>query len=130
MKRKDEMKAQQSVLFKHDPCLTLNSSACRLISVARVYLVELHSFRDGSVSIETGYGLMDRSSTLERGVKVCLIVSSETVPPNCEVDHPPASNANVKIALSHFRYVFMAWYLIKHRENFTVYTLLHYSFSV
>jgi hypothetical protein len=42
--------------------------------------------------------------------------------PRCEVDHSPASTANVKNVLTYAStppYVFMAWYLVKHREDFT-----------
>jgi hypothetical protein len=40
----------------------------------------------------------------------------------CEVDHSPPSNAKVKNAWSYTstpQYVFMAWYLVKHSDNFT-----------
>jgi len=39
-----------------------------------------------------------------------------------EIDHLPPSNAEVKNAWSYIstlRYVFMAWRLVKHRDNFT-----------
>jgi hypothetical protein len=41
-----------------------------------------------------------------------------------EAYHPPPSRAEVKNAwnyISIHQYVFMAWYLAKHRNNFTVY---------
>jgi hypothetical protein len=42
--------------------------------------------------------------------------------PGREADHTPASNAEVKNAWSYtsiLQYIFMAWCLIKHRDNFT-----------
>jgi hypothetical protein len=44
-----------------------------------------------------------------------------------EVDHSPTSNAEVKNAWSYSstpQYVFMAWCLVKYRNNFA-FTLLH-----
>jgi hypothetical protein len=41
--------------------------------------------------------------------------------PGREADHPPPSSAEVKNAwryVSAPQYVFMAWYLVKHRDNF------------
>jgi hypothetical protein len=42
--------------------------------------------------------------------------------PGREADHPPPSSAEVKNAWSYTsipEYVFMAWCLVKHRDNFT-----------
>jgi hypothetical protein len=42
--------------------------------------------------------------------------------PGCEADHSPPSSAEVKNAWSYTstpQYVFMAWCLVKHRDNFT-----------
>jgi hypothetical protein len=44
--------------------------------------------------------------------------------PRREADHSPPSSAEVKNAWSYIstpQYVLMAWYLVKHRENFTFY---------
>jgi hypothetical protein len=46
--------------------------------------------------------------------------------PGHEADHSPPSSADVKNAWSYTstpQYVFMSWYLVKHKDNFT----LHYS---
>jgi hypothetical protein len=52
--------------------------------------------------------------------------------PRREADHSPPSSAEVKNAWSYTStppYVFIAWCLVKHRDNFTFY-LLNYSFFV
>jgi hypothetical protein len=36
----------------------------------------------------------------------------------CETDHSPSSSAKVKNVWS-YTYIFMVWYLAKHRSNFT-----------
>jgi hypothetical protein len=44
-----------------------------------------------------------------------------------EADHSPPCSAEVKYARSYTsttHYVFMAWYLVKHRDNFTFLPLL------
>jgi hypothetical protein len=44
--------------------------------------------------------------------------------PGREADHSPPSSAEIKNAWSYTstpQYVFMAWYLVKHRDNFTFY---------
>jgi hypothetical protein len=49
-------------------------------------------------------------------------LSLEVKRPGCEADHSPSSSAEVKNAWSYTstpRYVFMAWCLAKHRDNFT-----------
>jgi hypothetical protein len=52
--------------------------------------------------------------------------------PGREADHSPPSSAEVKNAWSYTsapQYVFMAWCLVKHRDNFTfTFTLPHYMF--
>jgi hypothetical protein len=48
--------------------------------------------------------------------------------PRREADHSPPSSAEVKNAWSYTstpQYVFMAWCLVKHRDNFT-FTLVYY----
>jgi hypothetical protein len=50
------------------------------------------------------------------------VISQGLKRPRREADHSPPSSAEVKNAwscTSTHQYVFMAWYLIKHRENFT-----------
>jgi hypothetical protein len=45
--------------------------------------------------------------------------------PGPEADHSPPSSAEVKNAWSYTstpQYVFMTWYLVKHRDNFTNFT--------
>jgi len=52
--------------------------------------------------------------------------------PGREADHSPPSNADVKNAwryTSTSEYVFMAWCLIKHRDNFALLYLTGYSFD-
>jgi hypothetical protein len=49
--------------------------------------------------------------------------------PAREADHSPPSSDEIKIAWSYtsiLQYVFMAWYLVKHRDNFTFYLYLYY----
>jgi hypothetical protein len=44
--------------------------------------------------------------------------------PGCEADHSPSSSAEVKNGWSYTStksYVFMVWYLVKHRNNFAFY---------
>jgi hypothetical protein len=48
--------------------------------------------------------------------------------PEREADHSPPSNAEVKNAWSYTstpHYVFMAWYLVKHRDSFTFTLITH-----
>jgi hypothetical protein len=50
-------------------------------------------------------------------------LSSRVKRPAREVDHSPPSTAADKNVLSYISttpYVFMAWYLVKHRNNFTI----------
>jgi hypothetical protein len=56
------------------------------------------------------------------------VISLEVERPGSEADHSPPSCAEVKnvwIYTPTSQYVFMAWYLVKHRVNFTFFTLLH-----
>jgi len=48
--------------------------------------------------------------------------------PESEADHLPPSSTEIKNAWSYIStrpYVFMAWCLVKHRGNFTLYVLFH-----
>jgi hypothetical protein len=56
-----------------------------------------------------------------------VALSLEVKRPGGEVDHSPPSSAEVKNAWSYTstpQYVFMAWCLVKHRDNFTFYPCL------
>jgi hypothetical protein len=83
--------------------------------------------RDSSVGIATGYGLGIFLFTT-----VFIMALGSTQPPvqgvlgvkqlGCEADHSPLSSAEVKNVWSYTstpQYVFMAWCLVKHRDNFT-----------
>jgi hypothetical protein len=101
--------------------------------------------RDSSVGIALGYGLDDRVLGFDsrRGLGIFLFATASgtalgpTQPPlqwipgalslgikgpGREADHSPPSNAEVKNAWSYTstpQYVFMAWCLVNHRDNFT-----------
>jgi hypothetical protein len=50
----------------------------------------------------------------------------------CEADHSPPPSAEVRNAWSYTPippYVFMAWYVVKHRDNFTFYVKIVLSLS-
>jgi hypothetical protein len=104
--------------------------------------------RDGSVSIVLGYGLDDRDSrvrfpvgagnfTLHHRVQNGSGAHPASYPMDTgdsfpggkaaghEADQSPPSSAGVKNAWSYTstpQYVFMAWYLVKHRDHFTFFT--------
>jgi hypothetical protein len=62
------------------------------------------------------------SETLSLGIKQ----------PGQEANHSPPSSAEVKNAWSYTstpQYVFIAWCLVKHRDNFTFYLYLHRDFT-
>jgi len=49
--------------------------------------------------------------------------------PRCEADHSPPSSAELKNEWSYTsipQYVFIAWCLVKHRNNFTFLSSLYY----
>jgi hypothetical protein len=83
-----------------------------------------------------GYGLDERSSIPGRATASAQALGPTKLPiqrvpqtlspgvkgPEREADHSPPSSAEVKNPWSYtsaLQYVFMAWYLIKHRDNFT-----------
>jgi hypothetical protein len=102
--------------------------------------------RDSSVGIELGYGQDNRGLRFDsrRGLEIFLFTTASrtalghTQPsiqgkpgalslgvkrPGREVDHSPPSGAEVKNAWSYTstpQYVFMAWWSVKYRNNFTV----------
>jgi hypothetical protein len=104
------------------------------------------------VVIALGYGLDDWSSTVRfpvgLGIFLFTTVSRTalglTQPPiqwvpgalslgvkrlGLEADHSPPSSVEVKNAWSYTstpQYVFMAWCLVKHRDNFTFYLVVQY----
>jgi hypothetical protein len=106
--------------------------------------------RDSSVGIALGYGLDDRGSrvrfpagagnfSLHHRIQNGAGVHPASYPmgtrgsfpgvkrPGREADHSPSSRAEVKNAWSYTstpQYVFMAWCLVKHRDNFT-FTFTH-----
>jgi hypothetical protein len=106
--------------------------------------------RDGSVGIALGYRLDDRGSrvrfpaeagnfSLRHRVQNGSGAHPPSYPvdtkgsfpevkrPGGEADHSPPSRAEVKNARSYTsipQYVFMAWYLVKHRDNFTFYCMM------
>jgi hypothetical protein len=126
--------------------------------VSITYLSVLRSLKshDSSVGIiALGYGLDDRSSGFDsrRGLGIFLFTTAfrtalgptqppiQWVPgalslgirrPGCEAEHSPPSSAEVKNACSYTstpQYVFMAWCLVKHRDNFTFTFTFTFSFT-
>jgi hypothetical protein len=115
----------------------------------------IHQSRSSSVGISVGYGLDDRGSSVlgfdsRRGMGIFLFTTGsrtvvgttqppiqwvpgalflEVKRPRREADHSPPSSAEVKNAWSYTstpQYVFMAWCLAKHRDNFTFnFMLIH-----
>jgi hypothetical protein len=102
--------------------------------------------RDSSVGIALGYGLDDRGSRVRfpRGLEIFLFTTTsrtalgptqppiQWVPgalslgvkqPGREADHSPPSSTEVKECVELYlhspQYAFMAWCLVKHRDNFT-----------
>jgi hypothetical protein len=78
-----------------------------------------------------------RGSIPDRGTNILLFTSASRPAleptllyeghkrPGSEADHSPPANTEIKNAwtyISTLEYVFTAWYLVKHRDNFT----LHY----
>jgi hypothetical protein len=104
--------------------------------------------RDSSVGVVTGYKLMIERSGFEsrRGLGIFLFtaasrpalvstqppiqgvpwaLSLEITRPGCEFDHSSLSTAEAKNAWSYTstpQYAFMAWCLVKHKDNF-IFTL-------
>jgi hypothetical protein len=119
-----------------------NTSSCRdaLLTTETTLLC-----RDSSVGIALGCGLDDRSSRVRfpAGLGIFLFTTASRTalvpiePPiqwvpealslgvkrsAREADHSPPSNAEVQECVALYllpQYVFMAWCLVKHRDNFT-----------
>jgi hypothetical protein len=76
-----------------------------------------HSVQNGSVAHPTSYSMGTRALSL--GVKR----------PEREADHSPPSSTEVKECVElylHSLYAFMAWCLVKHRNNFTFALIFNY----
>jgi hypothetical protein len=71
-----------------------------------------HRVRNGSEAHPVSYPI---------GTRGCCLGGESA---GCEADHSPPSSAEVKNVWSYTstpQYVFMAWCLVKHRDNFTFY---------
>jgi hypothetical protein len=129
-------------------CLNVHTLQ-RELPLFEIYLTRFGS-RDSSVGIALGYGLDDRGSkvrfpagagnfSLHHHVQNGSGAHPDSYSmgtrgfslgvkrPGREADHSPPSSAEVKYAWSYTstpQYVFMAWCLVKQRDNFTFYLLL------
>jgi hypothetical protein len=126
-----------------------------LTSIFAILIVSYKS-RDSSVGIALGYVLTDRGIRVRFpvGLGIFLFTTASrtalepTQPPiqwipralslgverpGREADHSPPSSADVKNAWSYtfiLQYVFMAWCLVKHRDNFTFNNVLYFCLEI